>query len=121
MSDKDWEIGRKQALMGILQHCCMSLGYDDPEVQKRAWILEREGALVALRNICNVTVVSPIPWFPKFRLFGIFKKWHKFSRIPGKYNHKEIEVISPKYIAIPKLGFLHSFTLFISVRLLLRI
>ena len=53
MSEKDYIIGHKQALMGVLQHCCIALGYDDLEIKQRAWILERENALVALRNVCN--------------------------------------------------------------------
>ena len=39
--------------MGILQTCCSSLGYDDPESQKRAWILERERAIIQLKIICE--------------------------------------------------------------------
>ena len=53
MSDKDYEIGRKQAFVGVLRHCCISLGYDDLEVKRRSWILERENAVIALRDICK--------------------------------------------------------------------
>ncbi len=52
MSEKDYTAGQKQAIMAILQQCCAILGYDDIDARKRAWILEREGALVALRVRC---------------------------------------------------------------------
>ncbi len=62
-----------------------------------------------LKNSADITVLSPIPWFPKWGMLKRFKGWYRFSQIPYNYEINGQKVICPKYLAIPKLGFLHSF------------
>ncbi len=68
-----------------------------------------------LKNRVELTVLSPMPWFPRWGALKRFKHWNKFSQIPENYEVNGQEVICPKYLAVPKLGFLHSFFLFISL------
>ena len=72
MSEIDYIKGEKQATMAMLQLCCTFLGYDDIDAQKRAWILEREGALIALRNICDE--YGDNDWSDKLSLADIIDK-----------------------------------------------
>jgi teichuronic acid biosynthesis glycosyltransferase TuaC len=60
-----------------------------------------------LRDTCQVTVISPLPWFPKGAFFRRFKSWYKFSQVPERYEVQGFEVIAPKFFAPPKCGFLH--------------
>ncbi len=69
-----------------------------------------------LSTVCEVTVMSPVPWFPKWSLLSGLKQWYKFAQVPDRAVLKNIEVIYPKYIVIPKLfGFLQSATLYLSL------
>lgn len=54
-----------------------------------------------LKLFYNVTIISPLPWFPKLSIFRIFKKWHSFSLIPENYSIEGIDVYSPRYFMIP--------------------
>jgi teichuronic acid biosynthesis glycosyltransferase TuaC len=65
-----------------------------------------------LRTKCKLTVISPLPWFPRSGFLQRFKKWYKFSLVPGEYMFEGLKVLCPKYIAIPKCGFLHSISLY---------
>ena len=58
----------------------------------------------ALSKYCEVTVLCPLPWFPKFKIFKFLKKWHPFSLIPDKYLFDNITIHSPKYVMIPKIS-----------------
>lgn len=68
-----------------------------------------------LKQRCNVTVISLIPFFPKLRVLKRFKQWYKFSLVPGNYTINSQEVICAKYWAVPKIVALHSFFLFIAI------
>lgn len=69
-----------------------------------------------LTKYCGVTIVSPLPWFPRWRIFCRFKEWHKYSKVPNKEIRDDIVIYYPKYFMIPKvLIFLHSVFMFISV------
>ncbi len=68
-----------------------------------------------LAGKADVTVISPLPWFPKIGLLKKFKDWYKFSQVPQRYKIGTINVISPKYLAIPKAGFLQSLFIFLSI------
>ena len=68
-----------------------------------------------LKNSADITMISPIPWVPKWGVLKRFKGWYKFSQIPYNYEINGQKVICPKYLAIPKLGSLHSFFMFVSL------
>ncbi|MFK5948631.1 MAG: glycosyltransferase [Methylococcales bacterium] len=57
-----------------------------------------------LKKICNVTVVCPLPYFPKISLFKKLDKWYQFALVPGEYEIEGVKVYSPKYPLIPKLS-----------------
>ena len=57
-----------------------------------------------LEKICNVTVVCPLPYFPKLSIFKKFDKWYQFALVPDEYIIDGIKVYSPKYPMIPKLS-----------------
>lgn len=45
--------GSRAAWAAMLQVCLKHLGYDAPESQRVSWILEREAAIVQLRDVCE--------------------------------------------------------------------
>jgi hypothetical protein len=57
MTDKEekyWIQGRKSAWLSLLRICLTELGYDNEELRDRhSWIMEREEALVQLRELCE--------------------------------------------------------------------
>ena len=57
-----------------------------------------------LSAICNVTVVCPLPYFPKINLLKKFEKHYQFSLVPNEYTIDGIKVYSPKYLLIPKVS-----------------
>jgi teichuronic acid biosynthesis glycosyltransferase TuaC len=66
-----------------------------------------------LSNNCKLSVICPLPYFPKFRLLSKMKRWYNFSKVPRKYLWEGIVVYSPKYIIFPKISeILHSVLLF---------
>lgn len=69
-----------------------------------------------LKHSCKITVISPLPWFPKAKFFCRLRKWYKFALIPKEGQVHGVKVFYPKYLVIPKMfGFLHSVFLFLSV------
>jgi len=70
-----------------------------------------------LNKICNVTVVCPLPYFPRLSLLKRFKKYYQFSLIPDEYHIDNIKVYSPKYLLIPKLSeSKHAFLMSLSLK-----
>lgn len=57
-----------------------------------------------LRKLCNLEVVSPLPFYPKNKVFSVVKKWWAFSQVPFTSNYEGIEVFYPKFFTLPKLG-----------------
>jgi len=57
-----------------------------------------------LNKICELTVICPLPWFPKTSLLKNFERWYQLSEVPEQYSIDEIGVYSPKYILIPKIS-----------------
>ncbi len=56
MNEQDelnYDLGSRAAWRVMLGECCRQLGYDDADVQKVAWINEREDAIAALRSACE--------------------------------------------------------------------
>jgi len=72
---------------------------EDPTRGIFTWQLVRE-----LGEQCEVTVVCPLPWFPRWRFLRRFKQWYSFARIPGDYEFRGIHVHSPKYPMLPKVS-----------------
>lgn len=69
---------------------------------------------------CDVTVIAPIPWFPKSELFKDFVNWHRQSQIPNHEKISGIDVYHPRYIIIPNLlRFLHGVSLYHSLKRLI--
>jgi teichuronic acid biosynthesis glycosyltransferase TuaC len=57
-----------------------------------------------LREMCDVTIICPLPWFPRWAASGIFKKWSEYAHVPSVYTWEGITVHSPKYLMIPKIS-----------------
>lgn len=60
------------------------------------WQLVRE-----LSDICDITVVCPLPWFPGWRPLRRFVRWYAYAAIPREYDVDGIRVHSPKYLMLP--------------------
>lgn len=52
-----------------------------------------------LSKRCQTKVVSPVPWFPGFKLF---KKWYSYTGIPDHEIRGGIEVFRPRTIMLPR-------------------
>lgn len=57
-----------------------------------------------LAKHCDLTVVCPLPWFPKWKIFSYLKKWYVFAKVPFHYQIEGVTVYSPKYPMIPKVS-----------------
>lgn len=69
-----------------------------------------------LRQICDVRILSPLPWFPKLDALKKYDRWYRFAQIPDEAEVHGMKVGYPKYVVIPKFfGFLQSFTMFLSL------
>lgn len=72
---------------------------EDPTRGIFTWQLARE-----IRELCDVTVVCPLPWFPRWRFLRRFEQWSGFARVPGEYEFRGMQVHSPKYPMLPKVS-----------------
>lgn len=68
-----------------------------------------------LRKRCDITVISPLPWFPNILILNKLKQWQGFSLVPKEAVRNGMQVYYPKFFAVPKMGFLHSFFIFLSI------
>jgi teichuronic acid biosynthesis glycosyltransferase TuaC len=69
-----------------------------------------------LKSFCDITVICPLPWFPRISLLRFIKKWYSFSLIPKEYDVDGIKVYSPKYLIIPHISeIIHSLLMFIGL------
>lgn len=69
-----------------------------------------------LRNTYEITVISPLPWFPKYGFLSRYSEWYMYSRIPSEWEWCGIKVFSSPYVVIPgTLGFTHPIFLFPSL------
>ena len=50
--ETSYTMGSKVAWLIMLRECLENLGIDDPEVGKARWVIERQEAVLALREIC---------------------------------------------------------------------
>jgi glycosyltransferase involved in cell wall biosynthesis len=62
------------------------------------FVMER---IRALRQLADVTVVAPVPYFPRLRLY---RRWSEFARIPRRERIREFDLDHPRYLVIPKIG-----------------
>lgn len=53
---------------------------------------------------CELTVICPLPWFPKWKILSSLKKWYIFAEVPYHYQIDGVNVYSPKYPMIPKVS-----------------
>jgi len=73
-----------------------------------------------LQTWCEVTVIAPVPWFPKTKLLKSLTSWHSYGELPEKEQIQDIEVYHPRYFIIPGLfRFLHGFSLYFPLKLLI--
>jgi len=72
---------------------------EDPTRGIFTWQLAQE-----IRELCDVTVVCPLPWFPRWHFLRRFKQWYRFARVPDEYEFRGIRVHSPKYPMLPKVS-----------------
>jgi truncated hemoglobin YjbI len=56
MNNEEWERGlnegQRHAWLTMLQECLRNLGYKDPSYDQASWVIERERAIAALRQVC---------------------------------------------------------------------
>ncbi len=57
-----------------------------------------------LQKVADLTVASPLPWFPKWLRFKSFRKWSHFSQVPLAFDIDGVNVHSPKYLYLPKIA-----------------
>ena len=57
-----------------------------------------------LKDSCDLTVISPLPFFPPIGFLRRLRGWYSFSQIPRRYSIHEIPVISPKYLILPRIS-----------------
>jgi teichuronic acid biosynthesis glycosyltransferase TuaC len=57
-----------------------------------------------LASICDITVVCPLPWFPRWPFLKRLARWYAFAEIPREYEISGIHVYSPKYLMLPKVS-----------------
>jgi hypothetical protein len=53
MNEGDYNRGSRMTWTLMLQQCLQNLGYKSDEASKASWILEREAAIQALRDVCE--------------------------------------------------------------------
>jgi len=52
-----------------------------------------------LARLCDVKVVSPVPWFPPLKLFP---KWYGYSQLPLNDTRKGVDILRPRALALPR-------------------
>jgi teichuronic acid biosynthesis glycosyltransferase TuaC len=64
-----------------------------------------EEEIRALSGHCQLKVASPVPWFPRLK---IFKKWYAYTRAPVRELREGVDVFRPRAIVFPR-NFLFAF------------
>ena len=57
-----------------------------------------------LQKVADLSVATPLPWFPKWLRFKSFRKWIHFSQVPYTFCIDGVNVHSPKYLYLPKIA-----------------
>ena len=84
--ERKWTEGYRAAWLSMLGECLRRLGYDDPEAGKAAWIVEREGIVTKLREVCET--FGDNDWPKDLHLADVIDK-HLFAYIPEPYEDEE--------------------------------
>ena len=71
----------------------------DPTRGIFTWQLAHE-----LCELCDMTVVCPLPWFPRWPILRRFTQWYGFALVPTEYDVRGIHVYSPKYLMLPRIS-----------------
>ena len=58
----------------------------------------------ALAAYCDVTVVCPLPWFPRLPVRKLPERWLKLAAVPRRYSVGGFTVYSPKYPLLPRVS-----------------
>ena len=56
-----------------------------------------------MKRLCELQVISPLPWVPNIVFFRKLKKCDNFICVPKFKNHGGINVFYPRYFMIPKI------------------
>jgi glycosyltransferase involved in cell wall biosynthesis len=76
--------------------------FPSPEEPTRGiftWQLAQE-----IRELCDLTVLCPLPWFPRWPFLRRFRQWYGFALVPKEYEFRGIRVYAPKYPMLPKIS-----------------
>ena len=57
-----------------------------------------------LKEICDLTLVCPLPWFPRLPVLKRFSRWYAFAEVPREYELGGMTVYSPKYLMLPRVS-----------------
>lgn len=68
-----------------------------------------------LQKKCNLIIVCPLPWFPRFFLFKKFEYYYKFALIPNKSHFNESQVFYPKFFYIPGFTVIQPIMIFFAI------
>jgi teichuronic acid biosynthesis glycosyltransferase TuaC len=71
----------------------------------------------AMQQRCHVEVISPVPYAPPFDLKP---KWRDLRTIPALENIDGINVVHPRFVVLPRLGWFSGFGYFLGVLRALR-
>jgi teichuronic acid biosynthesis glycosyltransferase TuaC len=61
-------------------------------------------AVERLARHCEVRVVCPLPWFPRWRPLRRLERWYRFAEVPASGDWHGVPVHYPKYPMLPKVG-----------------
>ncbi len=64
--------GTRSAWTAMLHQCLKRLGYDNPDIQRTSWILEREDVISQLRDLCSE--FGDNDWDEELHLADVIKK-----------------------------------------------
>jgi glycosyltransferase involved in cell wall biosynthesis len=53
---------------------------------------------------CRLTVVCPLPWFPRIPALRPLRAWYRFAEVPHAWTRDGIRIVSPKYALVPKVS-----------------
>jgi len=87
MDEDSYIRGERSAHAGMLAHCCRALGYDDLEVQKANWIVEREAVIAALRDVCAEH--GDNDWHVSLHLADVITKHLQIHLPGGEYGRRQ--------------------------------
>lgn len=60
-----------------------------------------EGPTRLLTEMCDVRVISPVPWCPPLPAVGPFRQYARFRKIPRRELRSGVEVLRPRFVSGP--------------------